>query len=194
MMKGLSQISPFIILKMLIILHPIPLPAPGKTVHLKQSHAVIILRHKMRRGNNSRLPVVRAGRRGNPISVYVRVIKGIDIHRQPVAVQGESVGAGDCPAAECGGIIVCHGRLIVGIVVIDEAYFFDGVSGKVKPVEYLQNRWCDPLMDDQFTDIYLTVKTYVENREIAEGGEGNGTISRVGNAADAGFNLRGDEG
>lgn len=106
----------------------------------------------------------------------------------------ENIRAGDGAITEGGCIVVFHRGLIVGIVVVNEGDFFDGVADQIKAIKNIQNKVSDLFVDDQLPLVGETIETDMENLQIAKRFQRNGTVFRIRKAADAIFDFCCDRG
>lgn len=70
------------------------------------------------------------------VGVDVGVVEWVDVDGESAAVVGEFRGAGDCSKVEGGGIVVSHGTFVVGIIVVNQAHFFNRILDIIKFLEY----------------------------------------------------------
>src|SRR5439155_26531441 len=106
-----------------------PEPAPFPPDCLEGGHDVVAGDDHARADVRPVQVVVAGGRLHGAVLLDVGVLDGVDVHGLPVGVLRPRVGAAQVPAVERGRVVVGHGRVVVGLVLVHQDNLRVGEQG-----------------------------------------------------------------
>ena len=101
-------------------------------------------------------------------------------------------GVGNEAEVEGRGVVVLHGQLVVGVVLVHQADLLDGIARLVELPEDVQHVLGDVVVDDHFALARLAVQVHVQHVEVAQVLARQGAFVLEGLALDALKDLVGD--
>jgi hypothetical protein len=113
-------------------------------------------------------------------SPHVWVIERVDVYGQAAGMIGEVLAAGDPTEAEATGVVVSHLALVIGIIVISQAYPLDRVVLAVEFHENTDEPAGDKAVADHLPVMSLTVIVPVQQFRVTEVFAPNDIIRLIG--------------
>ena len=120
---------------------------------------------------------------------YVGIVARIDVDRQTVAVARNARGVRNESEVEARRIVIAHGKFVVGAVLVDEADFFNRITGGEKFAENLNQSAGNGGVANQLAAQNLPAQILVQNRQVTQIFARNRAVSPIGLAVNARKNL-----
>jgi hypothetical protein len=112
-------------------------------------------------------------------ALHIGVVEGIDVDGEALSVLGELLRAADGPETETAGVVVAHGTLVGGIVVVDETHALNGVAGLVELAEDGDEVGGNGAMADELSAMGTALTVDMGHGEVAEVAERNRARGRI---------------
>ena len=157
---------------MLPVFHSAPGTAPTETVLEEEAVEQVALLYLIR----ERLSAVDVSGSGNWLDdtlpvlacIDIGIVEGVDIDGHSQSMLGEFFGTRDGTIAETRGVVVTHGTLITGLVIIDEPDALDGILLAVELTEDVDEILGDGLVAHHLTHMLTPFGIDVRQPQIAE--------------------------
>ncbi len=83
-----------------------------------------------------------------PAPFHAGVVQWVYVNGLALAVKRQLLCSGNAAVVEAGGVVGCHGRLVVGVEVIDKRHAFYWIAGAVERFEDVKEVAADVLVAD----------------------------------------------
>ena len=158
--------------KMLVIFLVVPtIAAPQKIFFAEESATQILRRDFVRKIFRAIFVVGGIVGRDDFLAVNgfdIRIVKRIDVDRQTVAVPRNSLRERNESEIEARGIIVAHGKFVVGVVFVDEMNFFNRVIRREKFLENVEQVVGNALVANHFAAQNFSAQVLVQKFDVTQ--------------------------